>query len=128
MTTLQNSLLLALATRSFGTPTGDPLIDAMHQAILGSTPAIAEMKETGFDTNGLFSLAHLLSSLDRPSVFTLISLATNTEYAVSVQGYMIDGSFKVLVQIYNEGRPGKAWYKMTLVRASNGSIRANHGW
>src|SRR4051812_37775736 len=123
MTHPDDSMTVRLAAQLTGPPTGDPLQAAMRSAAIMIGRRVAELKEVGFDTNHPFDLGEQTGS----TPFLITSLATSTVYLVICQK-RIEDTFQVAAQVYNEGKVNKSFYKMTLVRANNGSIRANPGW
>lgn len=119
-------LIVQLAAQIVGPPTGNPLQDALRTAALNGAARAAEMNDTGFDTNAQFSHDFLAPRVGaEQGAFTLVSLGkTGTTYLV-VLTERVGDAYQADVQVYNPGRPNARYYKMTLVRADNGSIRAN---
>lgn len=124
MTASQSNLFERLVALCAGPPTGDPLQDTAREALLSSAKCIAEMNTTGFDTENLFDDSQLRSRMAGTTPFTVASLRTATVYLVVVTA-QVDDVYEAAVQIYTPGKVTERFYGMTLVRAANGSIRAN---
>lgn len=122
------SLIEQLTAQVVGRPTGDPLQDALRKAALNGVARVAEMNDTGFDTNALFDHGYLAPRVGAETAFTLVSLGKTGATYLVVLTERVGDAYQAAVQVYNPSKTGGRCYKMTLVRASNGSIRANAGW
>lgn len=117
-----------LTARIFGNPTGDPVGDAMRELALKGAARIGEMNESGFDTAALFDHDFLAARVDSAEgAFVLTSRRTGTVYLVTLTTREGD-RYRAAVQAYNPKKVGSRFYKMTVVRAADGSIRMNPGW
>jgi len=61
--------------------------------------------------------------------FLIVSLDTNTTYFVMVTK-VVDKGLQVAIAVYHEGRTPKVEHlrKMTLIRNTEGNVRAVAGW
>lgn len=121
-------LIVQLAAQIVGPPTGNPLQDALRTAALNGAARAAEMNDTGFDTNAQFDHGYLAPRVGAETAFTLVSLGKTGATYLVVLTERVGDAYQAAVQVYNPSKSGGRCYKMTLVRASNGSIRANAGW
>ena len=127
MTRPEDSAIAQLARHLVGPPSSDPLTRAMQTAAMTGIQRISEMNEVGFDTKTPFDLSALTHHTTTSQPFLLTSLATKTEYFV-VAMERIGNTFRVAVQVHQQGKVNNNYYRMTLVRATDGNIRANPRW
>jgi hypothetical protein len=117
-----------LAANMFGPPTGDLLHDALRSAALMAAARVTEMTGTGFGTNSQFDHDYLTPRIaTQEGIFTITSLGTGSTYLV-VLNKRVGDTYQAIVQVYNPNTVSDRFYRMTLVRADNGSIRMNAGW
>jgi hypothetical protein len=130
MTTGHESLAAQLTASIFGPATGDPFQDAMREAAMAGAARLGEMGQTGFDTNTPFDNLNQAQYVGEGRVpFLLVSLVTNTTYFVLVTK-VVDKGLQVAIAVHHEGQTPKVEHlrKMTLVRNTDGNVRAVAGW
>ncbi len=130
MTTEHESLAAQLAASLFGSATGDPFQDAMRSAAMAGAARLGEMGQTGFDTNTPFSYVNQAQYVgEGRKPFLLVSLITNTTYFVLVTE-VADAGFRVAIAVHQEGQVPRIEHlrKMTLIRNTDGNVRAVAGW
>jgi hypothetical protein len=123
MTAPQDSIAALLARQFLGVPVDD----ALDRVLELGMRRITEMTMIGFSTNSLFELSYLAQHMKVTRPFLLTSQETETTYLVCIKRQAGE-IFYAAVQVYHEGQVHDKFFRMTLVRADNGSIHATPGW
>lgn len=125
MSSVKNSLIVQLATAATAdSPRDDALSVMMNKLIRRGMQNIAEMNEVGFDTLERFDPQFFNAT----RAFVLQSKETGTRFVVLPRRW-VGSTLQVAAQLkHGSGVHSKHFYKMTLRRANDGSIRADVGW